>query len=207
MSTTLCNKRVLVLNRSWQAINVISLKEAITLLFSEYDNGDCKARIIDPSNEFATFTWQDWSRIKPRDGDDVIRGVGQDFRIPEVILLTRYDKVYHHKVKFSRRSIYKRDDFACQYCGKQPGTEELTIDHIVPRSRGGATKWDNIVLACVKCNNKKDNRTPKEAGMRLLRKPVQPKFDFFKIDRKFIPKSWKNFVSIAYWEAELDNDN
>lgn len=201
------SRRVLVLNRSWMAINVISVKDAITLLFAEYEDGKSKARIIDPSNDFSTFTWDDWAKIRPKDGEDTIRGVGRDFRIPEVILLTRYDKFTKRQVKFSRHSIYKRDGFTCQYCGKRPGSEELTIDHVMPRSLGGKTTWENCVLSCIKCNNKKDNKTLKEAHMKLAKKPSIPKFNLLELDYKLIPKSWKNFISTVYWETELENDN
>ena len=205
--TALAQRRVLVLNRSWTVVNVISLKDAITKLYSEYTHtGEPKAKIIDPSLDFAMFSWDDWAQIEPEDDGDVIHSACGEFRIPEVILLTDYDKFPKHRVKFSRRMIYRRDNYMCQYCGKIPGTPDLTIDHIVPRAQGGQTTWLNCVVACIKCNSRKDNRTPKQAGMKLKREPYKPKFSLFKGERKVVPKSWRHFMSEAYWETELLND-
>jgi 5-methylcytosine-specific restriction endonuclease McrA len=202
---TLEQRKVLVLNKSWAPVNIVPVKDAIAMLFPE--NGEKpRARIIDAANDFATFTWEDWANIRPEEGENVIRGVGRDFRIPEVILLTMYDKTTRRKVRFSRRAIYKRDAFTCQYCGGMPGTEELTIDHVIPRCLGGQTTWLNCIVACVKCNSRKDNKTLKQAGMKLRKEPHKPKFDLFVIERKVVPKSWTNFLSEAFWSVELQND-
>ena len=181
---TLEHRKVLVLNKAWQAVNIVPLQDAITMLFPE--NGQIpRARIIDVNQDFATFTWDDWSKIQPQDDEMVIRGVGRDFKIPEVILLSYYDKPARSRVRFSRRTIYKRDNNQCQYCGKTPGTEELTIDHVLPRCLGGETSWTNCVVACVSCNSRKDDKTLKQCGMRLLKEPHKPKFDLF-AERKVI---------------------
>ena len=96
---------------------------------------------------------------------------------PVVIRLRYYVRIPHNlPMPLSRRAILLRDSFTCQYCGSQPGREHLTIDHILPRSRGGRTDWENTVAACGACNRKKGNRTPDEANMRLLRTPVRPRF-------------------------------
>lgn len=203
---TLEQRKVLVLNKAWTPVNIVPLKEAIGLLFPE--NGEApRAKIIDVTQGFATFTWEDWSQLKPIEGEDVIIGAREFYRVPEVVLLSYYDKPAHRKVRFSRRSIYKRDNYTCQYCGKMPGTEDLTIDHVVPRAQGGGTTWLNCVVACTKCNSHKDNRTPKQARMTLLKEPVKPKFDLFSVERKIVPKSWKHFLSEVYWAVELQNDN
>lgn len=202
----LAQRKVLVLNKSWTVVNVVSLEDAIRKLFGEYDDGMPKAKIIDPSLDFATFTWKDWADIAPEHDDDVIRSPHGEFRIPEVILLTDYDKFPQHRVKFSRRMIYRRDNYTCQYCGKTPGSEELTIDHVIPRAQGGKTTWVNCAVACFKCNSRKDNRTPKQAGMKLKREPYKPKFSLFKGERRVVPQSWQHFVSECYWETEMQND-
>ena len=88
-------------------------------------------------------------------------------RVPEVVTLTDYDRLPAAAVTFSRRNIFKRDHFTCQYCGAQPGSEELTLDHVVPRAQGGESRWDNCVLACLACNKRKADRTPEQARMRL----------------------------------------
>jgi 5-methylcytosine-specific restriction endonuclease McrA len=106
-------------------------------------------------------------------------------------------------VKFSRQNIYARDKYRCQYCGAKFGPEELTYDHVVPRSRGGKTKWDNIVTCCIRCNRKKGGRTPAEARMRLIRKPSQPTWLpalRITIGFKEVPNSWRDYL---YWNVEL----
>jgi len=202
--TALRNRKVLVLNRGWNAIGVVTLERALVMLFSEYKDGTPKARIIDPTKDFQTFTWEDWSRLRPKNGEDTIKGTNLVFRVPEVILLSKYDKLPQHKIHFSRRTIYKRDANTCQYCGCMPGTEELTIDHVLPRSRGGKTTWENCVLACVGCNSKKADRTPEEAYMKLRKQPKKPMIPLFKGDIRI--KSWEAFLGEAYWNVTLAND-
>jgi 5-methylcytosine-specific restriction endonuclease McrA len=203
------NRKVLVLNKGWNAIGVVSLERAIVMLFSTYRNNKGeekpKAEIVDPTRAFQTFDWETWSEMRPKEGEDYIRASNITFRVPEVILLSRYDKMPQHKIHFSRRTIYKRDANTCQYCGCQPGTEELTIDHVMPRSRGGKTTWENCVLACVGCNSRKADRTPEEAKMVLRKKPKKPIMPLFKGDVRI--KSWETWLGEAYWNTELANDN
>lgn len=200
----LVRRRVLVLNKTWSPVGVVSLQRAIGLLFSMYTNGQPKALIVD-TESFTTMTWSDWAKLKPDNEDEVIRSAKQAFKVPEVVVLTKYDKLPAQKVTFSRRTIYKRDNYQCQYCGAAPGSEELTIDHILPRSKGGQTTWTNCVLACLPCNTKKGNRTLKECGMKLAREPFKPKYQFFKSEGA-ICRSWKKFLSNAYWNVEMSND-
>ena len=192
---------VLVLNKLWMAVNVITLRRAMTLLFKE------KAKVVLPDQNFETFTWEDWALLRPTEGEDFIKSIRMKFKIPEVIVLDEYDKSPAHKVKFSRRAIYKRDNYTCQYCGGQPGPPELNVDHVIPRSQGGQTTWENCVLSCVTCNSRKDNKTPEQAHMKLRSKPVKPKFCPFKMERKVAPRSWKHFVDFMYWNVELENEN
>ena len=199
------NRKVLVLNKCWTPVAVVPMHRAVTLLFSEYKNGEPKAKIIDPTTDFATYTWADWSALKPKEGEAFIQGVNAVFRVPEVLLLSKYDKMPQQRVHFSRRTIYRRDGNRCQYCGCRPGTEELTIDHVLPRAQGGITSWENCVLACVECNSRKANRTPEQAKMKLLSKPYKPKFTLFRGDYRV--KSWEHFLGEAYWNVELENDN
>jgi 5-methylcytosine-specific restriction endonuclease McrA len=123
--------------------------------------------------------------------------------VPEVITLTEYDRLPAALVTFSRRNIFKRDHYTCQYCGKQPGAEELTVDHVIPRARGGQSRWDNCVLACVECNKRKADRTPEQAKMRLKREPVQPIWNPLYAAHDLRIASWSKFVSEAYWNVEL----
>lgn len=108
---------------------------------------------------------------------DVIHSQRKNFPAPSVIRLSRYIRVPHNlPMPLSRRAVLLRDSFTCQYCGDQPGKERLTLDHIIPRSRGGRMDWENVVTACAPCNRRKANRTPEEANMKLLNTPVRPRF-------------------------------
>ena len=148
-------------------------------VFSTYKSGEPKAKIIDCANDFKSYTWKDWSDIKPKHDESFISGVNAIFRIPEVIQLTRYDKIPKISICFTRKSLFQRDNFSCQYCGKKPGGSELTIDHIVPKSLGGQTTWENCVLACIKCNIKKANKNLLESNMKLLSVPTKPDKNYF----------------------------
>ena len=127
--------------------------------------------------------------------------------VPRIIKVLRYDKVRSHKVKLTRRNIYYRDSNICQYCGKKFKTQNLNIDHIIPRSRGGKDAWNNLVCACVKCNIKKGSKLPHEAGMRLIKEPVKPRLDpligIYISKKKYA--SWKNFLNEAYWNTPLND--
>ena len=107
-----------------------------------------------------------------RPGAPCIRSARARLRVPEVVCLTRYDRLPATAVTFSRRNVARRDHHTCQYCGAQPGGEAITIDHVVPRSQGGASSWTNCVAACVACNARKADRTPEQAGMHLRQPPV-----------------------------------
>ncbi|MCD6082939.1 HNH endonuclease, partial [Candidatus Aerophobetes bacterium] len=142
------------------------------------------------------------------DNGDVIRTITYKIKVPRVILLMIYDKLPPREVKFTRRNIYRRDKNTCQYCGKTFRPEELNIDHVVPLSRGGKDTWENVVCSCISCNLRKGNKTLKEAGMRLIRKPKKPEWrTFIKENLANIKEeSWKSFLDVAYWNVELDQD-
>ena len=125
-------------------------------------------------------------------------------RVPEVIVLADYDRLPSAAVSFSRRNIFKRDHYTCQYCGCQPGSEELTIDHVVPRSQGGTSTWENCVLACIACNKRKADRTPQQAGMQLRKQPVRPTWKPMYARDSVRIESWSKFVSEAYWNVTLE---
>ena len=193
------NANVLVLNRSWVAVCIISARQALGLLFRD------AARILDP-NDFTTHnieTWKDLSEL----GNGYIQGVNHKFPIPSIVVLNKFDKMFGRTVRFSRRNIFARDKQTCQYCGSRPDRRELTLDHVLPKSRGGKSTWDNIVLACVDCNTVKSHRTPREAGMRLLSRPKKPAWLFYvnheNLDRH---DSWQHFVDKAYWNTKLEGE-
>lgn len=139
--------------------------------------------------------------------DQEVRSAYLVIKVPAVVrLLKRFRKV-KKPVKFSRVNIYGRDDYKCQYCGHKKSMNELTYDHVIPRSQGGRTTWTNIVSACMKCNSKKAGRTPEQAKMKLLKKPVQP-VDMpavvIAISRKNVPDAWRDYL---YWTGALESDN
>jgi len=187
----------LVLNRNWQPVNVATVARALVLLWNE------TARVVDP-DDYQTYSWSDWARLAPADGDRFIQAVNFRLRVPEVITLTGYDRVPTASVAFSRRNLFRRDHYTCQYCGIQPGSSELTIDHVVPRAQGGESRWDNCVLACVACNLRKADRTPQQALMRLKKAPTQPKWHPLYADYEPRIASWSKFVSEIYWNVTLE---
>jgi len=187
----------LVLNRNWQPIRVATVARALVLLWNE------TARVVDPA-DFQTYDWEDWSRLRPTDGEDFVQAVTIRLRAPEVITLTDCDRVPRTTVTFSRRNLFRRDRWTCQYCGKKPSGDALTIDHVIPRSKGGQSRWNNCVLACAGCNRRKANRTPAAAGLRLRREPKAPRWSpLFAIQDVRI-ESWQKFISEAYWNVELE---
>ncbi|MGH7892637.1 MAG: HNH endonuclease, partial [Thermodesulfobacteriota bacterium] len=163
---------VLVLNRYFVPVTITSVKRAFVLMYS----GVAKA----VGSDYATFDFESWSQISAMKGSlDVIRTVNTVILTPRVIVLVRYEGVIRKEAKFNRINIFRRDGGACQYCTKKFSRSELTIDHVVPRSQGGRSVWDNVVCCCVDCNRKKGGKTPEQARMRLKRRPKKPLWDPF----------------------------
>lgn len=199
MVAAVLKRPTLVLNRSWQPIGVASVSRSLVMVWND------TARIVDPI-DYSLYTWEDWSQLKPKDGEPVIRTVQFEMRVPEVISLTRYDRFHRRTVPFTRRNLFRRDRFTCQYCGCSPGGNELTIDHVVPKSRGGNTSWENCILACVRCNHRKADRTPDEARMAIRKHPTQPAWNPVYSARNIKVESWERFLSEAYWNIQLEED-
>jgi 5-methylcytosine-specific restriction endonuclease McrA len=168
-SSDILSRPTLVLNRSWHPIHVTTVVRALVMLWND------SAKVVDPE-EYRLYPWDEWMTLTPQDGGPCIRTARARLRIPEVVALQHYDRVPLAAVTFSRRNVAKRDHYTCQYCGAQPGVEELTIDHVVPRSQGGQSNWTNCVAACVSCNARKADRTPEQAGLRLRKSPARPEW-------------------------------
>ena len=196
MVTKVLEQPTLVLNRNWQPVHVATVERALVLVWND------SARVVDPE-DFQLYTWPDWSKLRPRDGELFVQAVRFRLRVPEVVTLTGYDRLPLGAVTFSRRNVFKRDHYTCQYCGAQPGSEELTIDHVLPRSQGGVSSWTNCVLACMACNKRKADHTPEQARMRLRRKPVSPVWKPLYADHSLRIASWSKFISEAYWNVTL----
>ncbi len=143
---------VLVLNATYEPLSVISLKRAIVLLLKE------KAEIIEAA-------------------EAVLRSEHLSLPVPLVIRLVYYVRIPNRlALPLTRRTVFARDQYTCQYCGAQPGRGDLTLDHVVPRSLGGETKWENVVTACRACNQRKGNQMPAQVGLRLRSEPKRPRY-------------------------------
>ncbi len=192
------NRNVLVLNKHWMAIHVCSVRRALSLVYQDL------ASVVTEEYEVFDFdTWKDLSRFA---GTGVVYTPQYPLLAPEVILLRRCNKLPKHYVKFNRRNIYQRDNFTCQYCGKVLPRNELTIDHVIPRSRGGKSNWQNVVLACIQCNADKGDRLPKECAMNPMREPREPHWSML-MYRPLIEEDhtlWRKFVDVAYWNVTLE---
>jgi 5-methylcytosine-specific restriction endonuclease McrA len=188
----------LVLNRNWQPVHVATVARALLMIYRG------AARVVDPA-DYQTYDWDDWSLIEPDMDEPFIRGVSCQLKVPEVVTLTAYDRTPKAHVSFSRRNIFKRDRFTCQYCGIQPGADDLTLDHVLPRSHGGQSTWENCVLACLECNKHKADRIPETAGMRLRKEPVQPAWKPMYARYSTPIDSWGKFVSESYWNTALES--
>lgn len=219
----LSEKKILLLNSNWCALGIIGIPKAIGLLYSSYSDGEPKARIITPppKGKYEIWEWKDWSCLRPENGEKGLVSSSAIYKIPEVIILSKYGSFPDRRVKFCRKAIWKRDNFTCQYCGKKPKEDECTLDHVVPKSLGGETSWTNCVLACYKCNSQKADKIPENAKkpndknkaqkwigpspMRLIKKPIKPSCCMIKEKIKILD-TWKHWLDKLYWEVPLDND-
>jgi CRISPR/Cas system Type II protein with McrA/HNH and RuvC-like nuclease domain len=159
--------KILVLNADYQPINMTSFVKGYKLIYK----GKAEVIVADKNNKISLFT------------ADVAR--------PKVIRLLKYIYLPYRKLNLSKPNIYKRDGHACVYCNSR---ENLTLDHVLPRSRGGGNTWENLVTCCSRCNSRKDNMTPEEAGMKLKVKPTMPTFS------KLIGISKEEIFSVALGE-------
>lgn len=210
MTPVLTNK-VLVLNSAWTLIDVTTVWHALVKVCGE------RAKIVD--RDYALYdinewivNWDDAVRCaKEAEGRHFIGTVAGQIAVPEVIKQDHYKGYHQCKLKLSRRAIFERDEYTCQYCGKHFRPIDLSLDHVVPRSRGGRDTWTNLVLSCTGCNTRKHARTPKEAGMRLIRQPSEPtsvKPSWYSRLRSCThrPKFWEEFLDKMYWEVALGEE-
>lgn len=172
----------LLLNVTYEPIKIISWQKAMELLFLE------KVYVLEEYE------------------DKEVRSAYLVFKVPAVIVLKRFAPV-KSRVRFSRKNVFLRDQFTCQYCGwtaPRNQIEKLTFDHVIPRCQGGKTLWDNIVTCCYKCNNKKGGKTPEQAGMFLIKTPKMPRMlPLFAVSlsKPHTPEQWKSYI---YWESTLE---
>jgi 5-methylcytosine-specific restriction endonuclease McrA len=193
----LTDRHVLVLNRHWLAVHICTARRAISLLYQGL------AQVV--SDDFRTYNFDTWlmhSQTGEFNCNSMIRTPGFQFMVPSVIVLSRYQSCPPRTVRFNRRNIFLRDRHQCQYCGQNPGKDKLTIDHVIPRSRGGRSVWQNVVVACTHCNTKKGDRLPSECDMYPA---VSPKRPSWLSALRVVPTHqeqnvWLRFIESASWE-------
>jgi len=167
----LTSESVLILNRNWQAIHVKSAAEALSMMFT----GTATGLDITGYDNMIPYTWENWVSLPFDEKSDYISTVRGKIKVPKVIVLCEYNQVPRRRPKLSSKAIWNRDEGTCQYTGKKLTPNEANIDHVLPRSKGGRTTWTNCVLSHKEVNHKKGNRTPEEAGLKLLRQPYEPR--------------------------------
>lgn len=203
------NAHVLSLNKLYQPLGIIPLKDALKSLVKG------RAEIVHVADEgyyenYNINTWMELSELKKEIEEDgnadwLVAGDNAIIEVPRIIRYLNYDRVRTRRVKLTRRNVFTRDNYTCLYCGEKKQLKDLQLEHIKPRAQGGKTIWTNVGTACSSCNGKKGARTPEEAGMKLIYKPFQP---------RFLPSSgilqdkdkyacWGNFISELYWNTEL----
>ena len=163
------NSTVLVLNQNYEPLNVCNARRAFVLV----DRG--KAEVLEH-------------------GDGILRSPRYIFHLPSVIRLIYMIKRPRPQMRLSRKEVFNRDRLTCQYCGKQ--TRDLTLDHVIPRHRGGDHDWENLVAACKQCNHRKAGRSPQEARMRLIRQPYRPRITSFHLFYHYLEyqAGWRKFI-------------
>lgn len=170
-SNDILNKpTVLVLNRNWQAINVRTPAMAFCQLATDVATG-----LDITEDSMLPVKWDDWLKLPIREQDQVCHTASLSIRVPTVIVLASFAKVPKKRPTFSSRAVWERDAGVCQYTGRKLAPGEGNIDHVTPRSRGGATGWTNCVVASKEVNSRKADKRPEEAGLKLIRQPVEPK--------------------------------
>jgi 5-methylcytosine-specific restriction endonuclease McrA len=188
---------VLVLNRHYLAVRVATARRAFVLLYRD------AAEVIDiERGQFSNYDFPGWCELsqlrclEKQRHEDWVRAVHFEIQVPRIIRLVRFERSQTATLRLNRRNLFARDGHRCQYCGQNLPVSQLSLDHVVPRSRGGATTWENVVASCFHCNTKKGGRTPQEARMRLIRQPARPNHNPVLALKLGNPKyeSWKSFL-------------
>ncbi len=159
---------VLVLNRSYSPVRVTTARQAFEMLY--------QGRAWALSRVFESHDFEQWSSLEPADDDEHVGTPSGRLLVPRLVLLATFNRVPQAPVRLSRRNVFLRDGYQCQYCGRRPPVRDLNLDHVTPRSRGGRSTWDNLVTSCRECNLKKGRALPHECGMVLSSRPVRPRW-------------------------------
>lgn len=196
----------LVLNRNFYAVHIMGWQRAMSLLFTGH------AEALDEN--LLPYNFEDWKELSAAmtaHPGGFVHTPTYKLAVPDIIRLKRFDTLPRGEVKFTRKNIYEHYRHKCGYCGRQFRTAELNLDHIVPRSKGGPTNWSNIITACIPCNTRKDDKTPEQAGMRLLVKPSKPEWrgaqSLLSISMPIkVKASWQKVIDTSYWDTELEKN-
>jgi len=200
--TCILNTPVLVLNRNWQPIHTCTARRALHLLCL----GHARVVQVDGDECYGTHDLGSWiARSAGASDDELIHGVNLALRVPRVLVLGTYDKTPRLEVRFTRRNVFVRDNFTCQYCARELPEGQLNLDHVIPRDKGGRTTWTNIVTSCVHCNTRKANKLPHEARMHPLNAPRAPRWRplFGLAGHGRAHESWNLFVASARDEGRM----
>lgn len=189
--------RILVLNRLWQAVNIVTVPRAFSLLLQDH------AQVIYTGDgSFRMLNSEAWLKLSeeaaPDDSEAYVQTVRMRIRVPKVLLLREYDQLPVQEIKFTRQTLFERDNYRCQYCGNSFEEDQLNMDHVIPRDKGGRTSWENIVTSCIKCNSRKANRLPHQANMHLIRKPERPRWRPFvsSLIGQDYDSEWDHFINL-----------
>ena len=200
---------MLLLNAHYAALRVVSVRRAFTLLFKRDHAEQPMAEVVNVEDgRYISYDFDDWAELSAMKREfepaehDWIRTVRLHLVVPRIVRVLTFNRLPRQEVKFNRRNILARDEHTCQYCGKRLPTTELTLDHVVPRSQSGPTTWENVVAACHRCNVRKGGRTPPQANLRLINRPVKPhrnpSVGVRLSDRRY--SMWRPFIETAHWD-------
>ncbi len=192
--------QVLVLNRNYLPVHITTVKRAFVMLYQDI------ARVVD--DQYRTYDFLTWADLSVEAHHESVGLINRLIRVPRVILLNVFDHLPKKSVRFSRLNIFLRDNNTCQYCGDRFSRVDLNLDHVLPRSQGGISTWENVVCSCIDCNRRKGGRTPAQARMKLIRKPMKPHWGFMTDlpHNKIHLDAWKPFLNIvdfSYWNTEI----
>lgn len=187
------NKYALQLNRHWVPVYIETIRDALVKVFAE------TAVLVD-SETFITYSFEEWAKLPVCEQDGFIQTVSSRVRLLPgstlIIVATKYDKIPVFDVKLTRRNLLTRDQHRCSYTGEKLTLKDATIDHVIPRVKGGKNKWENVVIASTEANRRKGELTPAEAGMKLLRQPFRPKWSpLFSACVANVPAAWSKFIN------------
>ncbi len=202
---------MLLLNAHYAALRVVNVRRAFTILCKQDRTQRPVAEVVAvETGRYVSYDLNDWielSHLKRQyepDRHEWIRTPRYAVAVPRIIRVLSFHRVPRQEVKFNRRNLLARDDHTCQYCGRRFPAQQLTLDHIQPRSQGGNNSWENIVCACHRCNVRKGGRTPTQASLHLIRQPTKPHrnpvLNITLADHRYA--SWRPFFESAHWDVE-----